>query len=191
MHAKILFESKRMSSRASKQTERNSKHHHAFAHYALRQFAFGDPFRIFSLLVHGESIGYAPAEMFDGILKDLDSHIKEGKRRSFTGSDIAVTRCTIQGRVGVIVQMPPARNPTEACFIAMVSQYTPDQLEAGSWDEGTLDYYTFERPFKTEPNYCTVFCAWTEEGRHQNFGLGPRPNLDEVVSFLERGPLLA
>jgi len=164
------------------QPKRRSWHHYVFAHRVLRRLAFDDSALIFSLLGSEDQTPF-----FDEVLTVLDPQIENSGPRDFSASDIRTTRCMIQSRACAILQMPAVRNSCEACFIALVSHLTADELDAALKANETqvgLDYFTFERPVKLEPNYRTVFCEWTAHGAHKNYGDGPHPNLREVVSFL-------
>lgn len=83
--------------------------------------------------------------------------------------------------------MPPPTEPVEAHFIAIVSRLGADEFAAESAEsrEGTLlDYYTFEQPVIVERGRPTVFCGWSENDAHANYGEGPEAELEAVVAFL-------
>jgi hypothetical protein len=161
--------------------KQNSKHHHFFAHLALRQLAFNEPVAIFLLL---------PSDMrihaFDQLLNDLDSRIPGTERRNFTSADISVFPCTIDQRPCVIIQMPEVRNPAEAYFIGILSRLPHNRLtEAnGQPPDAVLEYYTLERPNFPTVESPSAFCAWTSEGTHINFGDGPEPTREAFLIWL-------
>ena len=160
----------------------NSKHHYAFAHYALRQLAFAEPVRIFSILASDARI-----KLFDDVLLDLDTRIEGTERRNFSGADIRFTGVAIADRPCAILQMPTTTNPAEAYFIAIVGRFPLEQLSS-HLDSGTaealIDYYTLERPVAITPERQSVFCAWTGDDSHLNFGEGPQPTIEQFGTFL-------
>ena len=158
----------------------NSKHHHFFAHYALRQVAFAEPVRIFGVLASDLRIKF-----FDDLLRDLDTRTEE--RRTFSGSDIRFSGSSIGDRPCAILKMPAPTNPVEAYFIAIVGRLPAEQLSAqlSNAEAGPLiDYYTLERPVEVTPEDRSVFCAWTDDGSHINYGSGPEPTLEAFSPFL-------
>ena len=164
--------------------KRNSGHHYRFAHQALRKVAFAEPVRIFDILASTSRAGF-----FDELLCELDAAIQDDGHRNFTGSDIRFSDHAVDGRPCAVLRMPPTRNPTEAYFIAIVSRLPLDQLSSRLHDntsETLIDYYTLERPAQVARKWQSVFCAWTGNGRHLNFGAGPRPWIRRFVPFLTR-----
>jgi hypothetical protein len=164
----------------------NSRHHYAFAHYALRHFAFAQPVRLFGILA-----SELRKEFFDELLKDLDGRISlEDGQRNFTGSDIGFTGVLIQGRPCVVLTMPPANNPAEAYFVAILSRLPTDALQAflagNTSGESLIEYFTLERPSLPAPGGEGVLCAWTENDCHLNYGPGPVPRLEDFLLFLKQ-----
>ena len=160
---------------------KNSKHHYAFAHWVLRDLAFAEPVRIFSMLASDSRTKY-----FDDVLSDLDTIIEGTERRNFSGADIRFVGIAIGDRPCAILQMPPTTNPTEAYFIAIVSRLPREQLSTcldSNTADTLIDYYTLERPVEIRPDRPSVFCAWTQD-THLNFGEGPQPNIEQFGPFL-------
>ena len=162
-----------------------SEHHYAFAHLALREIAFGNPVRIFNILASDRR-----TEFFDDVLNDLDGLVPpDTGKRNFTGADIRVAGFGIDGRPCALLEMPPTTNPTEAYFIAIVGRLPMDELMShlhSETAEPLIDYYTLERPFEITPDCPSVFCAWTPDDTHHNFGAGPEPDLRQFAAFLEQ-----
>ena len=162
----------------------NSKHHYLFAHYALRVAAFQHHLMMFPILTSPER-----ADFFNTLLKTLDKHLEpeEGKR-NFSGEDIHFAGFNIEGRPCAMVIMPPANNPTEAHFVAIVSRKTTEEMTwevmNQEYETPPIDYYTLElAAFPTEEGK-GVFCSWSPDETHSNLGLGSRPDPEEFAEFL-------
>ena len=79
--------------------------------------------------------------------------------------------------------------PTEAYFIAIVARFSVEELKAnldGKAEGFSIDYYTMERPIEITPEHRSVFCGWSADGTHLNFGAGPEPTFDEFLERLEQ-----
>lgn len=163
----------------------NSKHHYLFAHYALRVAAFEHHLKMFPILMSPERDSF-----FDHLLETLDKHVEaEDGKRNFRAEDIRFAGFNIEGRPCAMIIMPPANNPTEAHFVAIVSRMKTEEM---TWDvmeqefeAAPIDYYTLElAAFPTEDGR-GVFCSWSQEDTHSNLGLGSRPDPEEFAEFLQ------
>ncbi len=122
-------------------TKKNSEHHYVIAHQMLRKVAFSEPVRIFGSLGSVERIAF-----LNSLISDMQLHMPDAGRCSFRGADIKFTACMIHGRACAILEMPPAQNPVEAYFIALVSRLPAARMQQALGDSTTtdlLDYYTF------------------------------------------------
>lgn len=88
-----------------------------------------------------------------------------------------------------MVIMPPPQNPTEAYFVAIVSRLKTEEM---SWDVmnqeyevAPIDYYTLELAAQPTPEDRGVFCTWSQDEKHSNFGLGSRPSPSDFCEFLQ------
>lgn len=164
--------------------QENSKHHYFFAHYALRVAAFQHHLMMFPILTSPER-----ADFFNTLLKTLDNHLQpEDGKRNFSGEDIRFAGFNIEGRPCAMVIMPPANNPAEAHFVAIVSRMKTEEM---TWDVMNqeyevppIDYYTLELPALPDEDGRGVFCSWSHEEAHLNFGPGSRAEPEEFAEFL-------
>jgi hypothetical protein len=162
--------------------KRNSEHHYAFAHVALRRIAFAEPIRIFGILASPDR-----ERFIDGVLADIHEQCQISTRCSFRGRDVEFSGAKINDRPCAILKMPTPTEPVEAHFIALVSRLGVDEFTAEDVESRQgelLDYYTFERPVVVEGGRPTVFCSWSEDDSHSNYGEGPEADLQSVVEFL-------
>lgn len=86
-----------------------------------------------------------------------------------------------------MLEMPETTNPAEAFIIAIVGRFPMEQmiaLAAGKEQYALIDYFTLERPGQITPRQPSVFCGWSSDGKHLNFGPGPQPVVDEFMPFL-------
>ena len=161
--------------------QKNSKHHYAFAHYALREIAFTNPIRTLNMLCSDHRV-----EFINDILCQLDTCIEGTHPRNFTGADIGFHGFTIEQRPCVVLQMPRTTNPTEAFFVAIVGTILVEQFPADD-EPGTteklIQYFTLERPERITRQRRSVFCAW-DAGIHLNYGNGPAPTLRKFTDSL-------
>jgi hypothetical protein len=160
----------------------NSEHHYAFAHIALRKFAFAEPVLVFSVLASPDRNRF-----FNDILADLHEQLQISTKCSFRGEDIEFFAQRINGRPCAILKMPRPTEPVEAHFIALVSRLGVEQLSDATAQLPAgelLDYFTFERPVVVESGEPTVFCGWSADDSHANYGDGPQADLESVIAFL-------
>ena len=163
--------------------KQNSKHHHAFAHYALRYVAYSDPLGTFAVLGTDDRVRF-----LDSLIAELDTKMEGEGRRNFSGKDIEFFGNSIDGRPCAMLKMPPTTNPAEAYFVAIVSRFTVKEIETKSEElsmTGLIDYYTLERPVMISEDYQSVFCGWTEDDTHLNFGGGPAPTIKNFFALLK------
>jgi hypothetical protein len=67
----------------------------------------------------------------------------------------------------------------EAYFTALVVQIDTNQKSPPA--EVPARYFTLELGFSLEGEPRTVFCEWTKDDSHVNFGDGPKATLPEFV----------
>ena len=163
----------------------NSRHHYIFAHYALRVAAFQHHLKMFPILTSPER-----ADFFDNLLETLDKHLDPADgERNFSGEDIHFAGFNIDGRPCAMVIMPPANQPTEAHFVAIVSRMATHEMTWEAMEQeyevAPIDYYTLELAASPTPEGRGVFCSWSQEDTHSNLGLGSRPDPKEFADFLQ------
>ena len=76
---------------------------------------------------------------------------------------------SIGGNTAFIIAMPRPQAPAECFFVAIVRE------GAG------VGYYTLELSF----GGATMMCGWSAEGAHNNYGPGPKPELNDFVAAVE------
>jgi hypothetical protein len=153
--------------------------HYYFAHVKLRSFAFAEPEQCFGVL-HSEGA--------TAFLSKVWYAVKDGA--TFSPSDAAlrfedlkIHRRTAGIYPSVVIEMPQAKFPPEAHFVALVWQVmgvegvmikrTPELL-----------YYTLESARPVAGMQRTMFCEWRGE-THLNLGDGPAPELEAFVTHVD------
>jgi hypothetical protein len=145
-----------------------------FAHYTLREEAFRATDEFLTAL-RNQDLDYVRFRWFVAM-----AHCRiEG--RPFDKNWIPIEEiqlyCTQRNEIRCyVISMPEARNLTEACLVAVAS--TPLELR----------YFTLEKSI-SEDDTITVFCEWTKDGSHLNYGAGPNANVDDfserIFNFME------
>jgi hypothetical protein len=156
-------------------------HHYTMAHVALRSVAFAQPLGFFGILASEE------AENFLGeLLESVTEECQERERRpDFKAADLQVHT----GRVGnypcVVIEMPEPRGTTEAFFVGAVLLVELAEDEEPP-ENPELRYFTLEKGMQMEEMQPrTVFCEWTAEGSHLNFGDGPPATVKDFTAAIE------
>lgn len=89
-----------------------------------------------------------------------------------------------------IVTLPEARSMTEAHLAAIVcgplppgTEKLPRRGRKDSPDWIPTQYFTLEYG-SCNSGHRTVFCSWTKDGSHHNYGTGPAANAEDFFEFL-------
>ncbi len=161
-----------------------SKHHYLFAHIWLRQIAYAQPAGIFGVLASSSRTSF-----LDNLLTRIDEKLTDCVPRSFTAADIQFFPCLIDERPCAILQMPPPQKTPEAFFVAIMSRLRVEEVAAAQKKENgmlmAIDYYTLERPLP-DAGIPSVFCGWSQDGVHVNYGAGAEPILEAFKKLLEK-----
>lgn len=155
-------------------------HHYTFAHIALRQLAFQDPINCLGALASPNA-----TEILCALWSSVDQHCQEqGESSTINPREMVIHSDRINGFPCAILEMPEPWFVSGAWYVALVVLLRSDEelLAASAKD---LRYFTLEKGAMLDGSERTVFCAWTEEGSHLNFGDGPPPDLDSFLSHLE------
>ncbi|TAK14797.1 MAG: hypothetical protein EPO32_00460 [Anaerolineae bacterium] len=97
--------------------------------------------------------------------------LKEGQHDELAGMQIRVTVHKSETFTIGLIAFPPAAVATEAYYAAAV------------WSPEAARYFTLELGENLDGTTRTVFCEWTSNGRHYNYGDGPPA--EDSGSFLE------
>jgi hypothetical protein len=93
---------------------------------------------------------------------------------------LEVTRRNLPGDFQlVVITMPPATQIAEAHMIAIA--YRPEPLGGSA----LLRYFTLELGMDRQRFVCTMFCEWTREDNHVNYGEGPPVGIDTFCKTVE------
>ncbi len=145
--------------------------HYMFAHYTLREEVFRATDEFLTAL-RNQDLDYIRFRWFVAM-----AHCRiEGRPfdKHWTPIEEIQLYCTHRNEITCyVISMPEARGLTEACLVAVLS--TPDQPR----------YFTLEKSVSQEDTI-TVFCEWTKDGSHLNYGIGADANVDAFSESIFR-----
>ncbi|BBB62461.1 hypothetical protein UNDKW_4188 [Undibacterium sp. KW1] len=144
--------------------------HYVFAHQGVRQACVDNPLQFFSLMASEEQKPYL-AWMWDVCAKYVKNPSKE-----LSVDDVVVTTCRMGPYPAVILRMPEPRAVAEVHYIAAVLMVNGEN-ELPQEDVG-IRYFTLECGINLDGTPRTVFCEWTDDDAHLNFGDGPQADVD-------------
>jgi hypothetical protein len=147
--------------------------HYIFAHQGVRQACVDNPLQFFSIIASEEQRKYL-AWMWDTCAKYAKKPPKD-----LRVDDVEVTTCRIQNYPTAILKMPQARAVAEAHYVAAVLMFNSEN-EPPPENLG-VRYFTLECGSNLDGTLRTVFCEWTDDGGHSNFGNGPPPELEAFM----------
>jgi hypothetical protein len=152
-------------------------HHYFLAHYAFRMIAQNNPLMFFSVLASP-----GQKEFIKEVILSMEEQNQNNEKIDFSEDDLTVDCTRINNFPAVLIEFPKPLQMGEVYFIAAIMK-----KEAGTdFQEDDLpdvDYFTLEYGLSLDGSKRTVFCNWTKEGTHGNYGDGPPP---EKESFLLR-----
>ena len=158
--------------------------HYTFAHRFLPQYVRQNPYAFFSYLFNPNLPGgamdprrflHSRWEMFEinaGLVPDPGNPLRNPTpwRRP---TDLTMTIHILGGRPCALVHLPVPEQPVEAHFVGVVLQ--AQAADVGSWPEDvSARVFTLEAAHHSSPGIAPygVFCEWTKEGVHNNYGGG-------------------
>ncbi len=154
-----------------------SRHHYVLAHDAIRGMCQSNPHAFLDAMKSPEK---------DAVLKDLwdrvCDHCIHSEQPAFGIEDVTIECREVAGMNAVIVIMPPPEDMSEAHFVGIVP--TVNVISMDPAVQPTFEYFVLE---KTESctGSGTMLCKWTHDGRHLNFGPGPKTTVDGFVKAME------
>ena len=157
---------------------------YAFAHYALRSFALGDPITTLAILASPKS-----NELLDTILSDVAELTK--KRPSFSSSDITIHAVRVAGYPCAILEFPEPKEIAEVHMVAVLLLSDPsasDDSSDGMANQENSEgrYFTLEKSFSLSSNEeATVLAEWGQDNQRFNYGEGPVPDPEAFATALE------
>jgi len=140
--------------------------HYIFAHQGVRQACVDNPLQFFSIIASEEQRPYL-AWMWDVCAR----HVKE-PASELNVDDVEVTTCRVLQYPAVILKMPEPRAVAEVHYVAAVLMLDAESEQVPE-DVG-VRYFTLECGINMDGTRRTVFCEWTADGDHSNFGDGPQ-----------------
>jgi len=168
-------------------------HHYEFAHRVLPRLMFDNPGALLSLAEAGEA-GEALRDMW----QELGEQLAPDDRVAPDG--LEVHGWNLGDHLAVVVTLPPPRRSAEAYFVAAtVRELRQDHPGARSRQPDIGDpkvrVFTLEHHNLLEwasgrvgeagaSAVSTMFCEWTGDGRHINFGAVPAPSIGDFVAIL-------
>lgn len=157
--------------------EKRTPHHYVLAHVALRQAAFSDPHRFFTVMASPERQAF-----LDHLWRKVCERCDKEGAASFTADDVIVHTTRIDDYPTVLIEMPEPGAVAEAhlvCAVLMV----PMKGASTESGEPELRYFTLEKGRRIATGQeATVLCGW-QGGSHVNYGYGCQA---DPAAFLDR-----
>lgn len=150
--------------------------HYIFAHVALRQFAFGNPYLCLG------AIGSKEGQHF---LTDLLASVGEychGEKEemSLTAEQLRIHNLRVNKCPCLVIEMPEPHSATEVYFVGIVLKPSPGD-SAADLTGVEIRYFTLEKSYVTDEPAGTLLCEWTQDNEHLNYGKGPAPVLKKFL----------
>ncbi len=147
--------------------------HYIFAHQGVRQACVDNPLQFFSIIASEEQRKYL-AWMWDTCAK----YVKK-QSSDLSVDDVLVTTCRIGPYPAVILRMPEPRAVAEVHYIAAVLMFNGESELPP--EDVAIRYFTLECGINLDGTLRTVFCEWTDDDAHLNFGDGPQADVEAFV----------
>jgi len=161
---------------SNKLSGKQPSHHYVFAHVALRQLAFVDPYRFFEAMAPSQQQSFLKG-LWEQVCQNCDEH----GSAPFAPGDIEVQITRIHDFPAVLVKMPKPNYICEAYMICVVVKVPIGDMERKP-DNPEVRYFTLEKGVSFGKNTeRTVLCEWSG-ALHNNYGDGPEatPELFKV-----------
>lgn len=155
-------------------------HHYTMAHVALRSVAFDQPMVYLGVLASEHAADFLQ-EVYHSVLEHCG---EEAGPPAFAAADLKVHTGRALQYPCAVVEMPAPLNVTEAYFAAAVllADLSPGAPDATAND---LRFFTMEKGYSIAGGDRTVFCEWTADGQHLNFGDGPPATVQDFVRAIQ------
>jgi len=167
--------------------------HYEFVHRFLHQYVHQNPYAFFFYLYRPDITGETlePTRFiqsrWDGFEKMLGLVEREADpmrngivfRRVL---DLTMSTQEVAGRPVALVQMPTPEQGVNAFFVAVALLASPEHPD--SWPRDVqARVLTLEAQFSDDPDAgkAGMFCEWTREGEHRNFGALVPPERDALL----------
>ena len=151
--------------------------HYTFAHVVLREAAFENPTKCVTSLASTDGKQYL-SELWNAVLETCKDH---NQPVELTLDDILTHKLRVGPFPCTILEMPAPHFATEAFFVALI--LTVDITDQSrNMSNGSVRYLTLENGEPNEEEVQTVIGEWSTEGKHNNLGPGPYPDLSEFVA---------
>lgn len=146
--------------------------HYVLAHIALRSLAFDEPLAFLGMLASPDA-----SRFLANVVRSVTEQCREREPRpDLAADDLTVHKVRVGRYPCVAIEFPAPRAITEVYFVAAVLLADPDE-DLPDPKNVALRYFTLEKGTQIDGTSRTVFCEWTAEGTHHNFGSGPAPQL--------------
>jgi hypothetical protein len=157
--------------------------HYEFAHRFLHRYVHLNPYAFFSYLYRSDITGetlepprfiqsrWDQFEKMLGLVERAADPMRDGIvfRRV---TDLTMSTLEVAGRPVALVQMPSPEGPVNAFFVAAALLASPAHPEGWPCDVQarvlTLEALCWDHP---DAGKAGLFCEWTREGEHRNFGV--------------------
>jgi hypothetical protein len=153
-------------------------HHYILAHIALRSLALENPLRFLALM------GSPDADKFlDSVFQALNDSLKEDGPGDFTMRDVRYERGKLGEWLCIVFVMPPPKAVTEAYYCCLAGYLDPKEPNPAP-ESVRGRWFTLEYGLAEDGGARTVFCEWTKDGTHENYGDGPEPTLEKFLEVV-------
>ena len=156
--------------------------HYEFAHRFLPQYVHLNPYAFFSYLYRSDITGetleptrfiQSRWDQFEKMLGLVDREADPMTNGIVFRRVVDLTMSTqeVAGRPVALVQMPAPEQGVNAFFVAVALLTSPEHPE--NWPRDVqARVLTLEAQFSDDPDAgkAGMFCEWTREGEHRNFG---------------------
>jgi len=173
---------------------RARQQHYLFAHKMLPQIAFD--FGAASVLMLSD--GERAADFLERVWRDCGEGLQGRDLVDLDGASVGLsveTRRVAGEEMISIVTLPAPQVTPEAYFVAFMCDAVPHSAPDDGSPESTdiwkllvrstpVRVFTLELSQDEGGRDGTVFCEWTNDGRHVNMGTGPSPDKNAFFSFL-------
>jgi hypothetical protein len=147
-------------------------HHYTFAHRALSGLFHSNPAHFMHL------VGKEGDMFLHFYWHRVAERLPDEQRLPPIGLGVDLYE-TDNGSQVAVITLPPPEGVTEAHLTAAC--YRPPEEEGG--DDGLARYFTLEKGASfDEPR--TALCEWTRDGVHMNYGTGPDPEVEALLTVL-------
>lgn len=152
---------------------------YVLAHVALRHVLLANPVAYLHLTAEGQ---------FRSVLADLMDQVARvcGRPLPYDAESLSPSLLRLGPYPSLLIEFPEPVKTTDVYLVVLVlqvdlSKESPPQ----SPEQIVARYLTLEKGMVFGRESPTVFCEWTADDKHCNYGEGPSPTVEAFCAFLE------